>query len=181
MPNEILSLQQLKEMHGAIEGATQSDEPVAIQTDNVSVLNGDSTKMGANYPIDYNIVLYLPVTDSTPKDANLKMNGTCYEQIVTAEQKFITPRIARKVRNYATTVAIAFTKFEENGSSEIYTVEDIFTIFQLFDDNTIEACEKLISNVLGIPEHLLQYITDESLMENCVKVIKNNPSFFQED
>jgi len=51
----------------------------------------------------------------------------------------------------------------------------------VFDDSVIDACEKLVGEVLGIPEHLTAYITDVSLIENCGKILRENPSFFQVD
>ena len=107
------------------------------------------------------------------------MGGSSYKQVINADQKFITARIARRVRNYASTITLAFTKFNEDGDSEIYTVDDLLKVYEVFDDNVIDACEKLVGTVLGIPDHLMQYITDTSLIETCTKIIENNPSFFQ--
>ena len=58
-------------------------------------------------------------------------------------------------------------------------VEDDEDKWEVFDDNVINACEKLLGAVLGVSDSLLQYITDESLIENCSKLLDNNPSFFQ--
>ena len=121
------------------------------------------------------------MTEQTPADAELVMDGKAYKQIITAKEKYITPRIARKVRNYASTVAMSLIEFKDQGESDIYTAEDLLKVYAVFDDNVIDACEKLVISALGIPEHLSQYATDESLLATCSALIRNNPSFFQID
>ena len=181
MSDKILSIDELAKMQKAVEEATQSDAPVAIETPTPAVVNGDPSKVNHTDPKNYTIELYLPVNDSTPKDAELVMGGTAYKQLVSAEQRFISARIARKVRNYASIITMAFTNFQDEGNSEVYTAEDLLKIYEVFDDNVIDACEKMVSVVLGVPEHLVQYATDISLIENCTKIISNNESFFQND
>ena len=179
MSDKIMSIEELAKMQDKVIEATKTDAPVAIETPTSNVVNGDSTKVQSIDPKNYTVELWLPVTRETPKDAELVMDGTAYKQFVNADQKFITARIARKVRNYASIITLAFTNFKEDGDSEIYTVDDLLKVYEVFDDNVIDACEKLVSVVLGIPEHLMQYITDTSLIETCTKIIENNPSFFQ--
>lgn len=181
MPEKIMTIEELKKLQTAFDETTKTDEPIAIQTESASIVNGDPLKTGSNSPKDYVVTLYLPIQGEAPEGARIVMGGTAYEQRVEAKQRFITARVARKVRNYATTVALAFTKFEEDGNSSVYTVEDILKVYELFDDNVISACESLIETVLGLPDHLVQYITDESLMDNIIQILQNNPSFFQED
>lgn len=181
MSDKILSIEELKQLQGGFTEAVQSDEPVAIQTPTNNVVNGNPTLTGSNGPKNYTLTLYLPVNASTPKDAKLVMGGTAYEQQIVAEQKFITARVARKVRNYASIIAMAFTEFKEDGETELYTVEDILKVYEIFDDNVIDACEKLVFTVLGLPEHLTQHVTDTSLMQVCTEILRNNPSFFQND
>ena len=181
MSDKILSIEELKNLQGGFVEATRSNEPVAIQTPTNNVVNGNPTLTGANTPKNYTLTLYLPVNASTPKDAKLVMGGTAYEQQIVAEQKFITARVARKVRSYASTIAMAFTEFKEEGETELYTVEDILKVYEIFDDSVFDACEKLVFTVLGLPEHLTQHVTDTSLMQVCTDILKNNPSFFQND
>lgn len=178
---KIMSIEELQKTQEAFIEASQTDEPVAIETQNESIVNGDSTKVGTNTKKDYEVTLYLPIRGKAPEGARIVMGGTSYEQKVKATQRFITPRIARKVRSYASVVAIAFTDFSEDGATQIFSVEDIMKVYEIFDDEVISACEKLVASVLGINEDTIQYITDTSLMEVCYEILKNNPSFFQED
>ena len=60
-------------------------------------------------------------------------------------------------------------------------MEDLIKVYEVFDDNVIDACEKLLGSVLGVSDSLIQYITDQSLIDNCAKILENNPSFFQAD
>ena len=85
------------------------------------------------------------------------------------------------MRNYASVISIAFTEFKEDGSTEVYTPEDLFKLYELFDDDVIDACEKMVVEVLGVPSHLAEYITDMSLINACGDILRNNPSFFQID
>lgn len=182
MSDKIMSIEELAKLQSVHTEAVQSDTPVAIQTPTHSVVNGDSTKVGSITPKDYTVTLWLPVVNGqAPAGAELVQDGQAYIQEVSAKQKFITPRIARKVRNYASIISIAFTEFKEDGTTEVYTPEDLFKIYEVFDDAVIEACEKLVGEVLGIPEHLTEYITDVSLIDTCGKILANNPSFFQVD
>lgn len=181
MSDKIMSIEELAKMQEKVIDATKSDAPVAIETPTTSVVNGDPSKVQSIDPKNYTVELWLPVTSATPATAERVMDGTAYKQFVNADQKFITARIARKVRNYASIISMAFTDFQENGDTEIYTPEDLFKVYEVFDDNVIDACEKLVGEVLGIPEHLTEYITDVSLMTNCAKILRENPSFFQID
>lgn len=181
MTNKIMSIEELSKLQENFQDAIQSDTPVAIQTNTTSVVNGDSTKIGSITPKDYSVTLWLPIVGQAPAGAEIVQDGKAYVQEVTAKEKYITPRIARKVRNYASIISIAFTDFREDGSTEIYTPDDLFKIYEVFDDTVIDACEKLVGEVLGIPEHLTAYITDVSLIENCGKILRENPSFFQVD
>ena len=162
MSDKILTIEELAKMQEKVIDATKSDAPVAIETPTTSVVNGDPSKVQSIGPKNYTVELWLPVTSATPATAERVMDGTAYKQFVNADQKFITARIARKV-----------------GDSEIYTVDDLLKVYEVFDDDVINACEKLVGTVLGIPDHLMQYITDTSLIETCTKIINNNPSFFQ--
>ena len=179
MSDKILTIEELTKMQDKVIDATKSDAPVAIETPTTSVVNGDPSKVQSIDPKNYTVELWLPVTAETPATAERVMGGTAYKQLINADQKFITARIARRVRNYASTITLAFTNFKEDGDSEIYTVDDLLKVYEVFDDNVIDACEKLVGTVLGIPDHLMQYITDTSLMETCTNIIENNPSFFQ--
>lgn len=181
MSDKIMSISELAEMQKSFTEATHSDEPVAIQTPTTNVVNGDPRKTGLNISRDYTLTLWLPVTEDTPKDSEFVLDGTSYIQEVKAKQKRITPSVARRIRNYASTIAIAFTEFKEDGTSELYTAEDIMKVYEVFDDDVINACENMVKLVLGVPDSVVEYITDVSLMETCSLILKNNPSFFQND
>lgn len=172
----------IAELHKQFESATKTDEPVAIETPSGNHINGTTSLVGSVTPKDYVLEFYLPVLDGKyPSEAELVMGGTAYRQLIKANQKFITARVARKVRSYASKVALAFTDFKERGDSSIYSPEELMKFYQLFDDEVIKACEGLIVTTLGIDESLMEYITDVSLINTCAELINNNKSFFQED
>lgn len=180
MSDKILSIDELNK---AFQEANQDDAPVAIQTPAGNVVNGDPTKQGTVSPKDYELTLYMPILEGTkvPEGAEVVMNGTAYVQKVTAKQKYVTPRVARKIRNYSSIITLPFLKFEEDGTTDFMTLEDTLKMYELFDDNVINACENLVINVLGLSEHLVQYVEDISLISACARIIKENPSFFQVD
>ncbi len=155
MSTKILSIDELANLQASHQEAVQSDAPVAIQTQTHSVLNGDSTKVGSISPKDYVLTLWLPIIGQAPEGAEIVQDGKAYVQQITAKEKYITPRIARKVRNYASVISIAFTEFKEDGTTEVYTPEDLFKLYELFDDDVIDACEKMVVEVLGVPSHWL--------------------------
>lgn len=172
----------IQELVKAFQEANQDDTPIAVQTPSGNSVIGDTVKQGTIEPQSYEMTFWLPVVNGeAPAGAELVMDGKAYVQKVVAKEKFITAKIGRHVRSYASKVAITFTKFKDQGDSEIYTVDDLLEIYSLFDDDTIEACENMIVAVLGISNELVQYITTESLIETCAKLIANNPSFFQID
>lgn len=172
----------IAELQKTFAEANQSDEPIAVSTPSGSYVLGDTTKAMSTSPKDYELEFYLPIPDGgAPAGAELVMDGRAYSQKVVAKEKFITERIGRKVRNYASTVAMAFLKFQETGESEIYTAEDLMAIYAVFDDSVIDACEKMVVTVLGVSDSMIEYITDASLMKACAQILKNNPSFFQMD
>lgn len=179
MPRKKVTVEDLNE---AFVEAVHDDTPMAVATNSGKVVSGDTRRVGEARKVDYELEFWLPVPedfDPAGSDLELVMGGTAYVQRVEAKQRFISARIGRRVRNYASRVAIAFTNFKEDGSTEVYTAEDFFKLYELFDDNVIEACENIIVEVLGVSTNLIQYITDESMMENVLKIMQNNPSFFQ--
>ena len=111
MSDKIMTIEELAKMQEKVIDATKSDAPVAIETPTTSVVNGDPSKVQSIDPKNYTVELWLPVTSATPATAERVMDGTAYKQFVNADQKFITARIARKVRNYASIISIAFTDF----------------------------------------------------------------------
>ena len=118
MSDKIMTIEELAKMQGKVIDATKSDAPVAIETPTTSIVNGDPSKVQSIEPKNYTVELWLPVTSETPTTAERVMGGTAYKQLINADQKFITARIARKVRNYASTITLAFTNFKEDGDSE---------------------------------------------------------------
>lgn len=172
----------LSEIQKAFENANSDDTPIAVSTPSGNQVIGNPLKQGVTEPKTYEMEFYLPVLNgNVPQGAELVLGGKAYKQKVVAKEKFISQRIGRKVRSYASTVAMAFMKFKEDGTSELYTSADMMEIYRLFDDSVIEACEKMIVTVLGVSDELIQYITDVSLMQTCSELINNNPAFFQVD
>lgn len=179
MPKKTPSLEELNK---AFVDAVTDDAPIAVSTEAGAVVSGDSRKVRSIGKQDYELEFWLPVPPgSDTSGLELVQGGSAYVQRVTAEQRFISARIGRKVRNYASKLAIVFTQFKEEGATDVYTAEDMFKLYEIFDDSAIDACEKLLVEVLGISPNLIQYITDESLMQNVSLILKNNPNFFQVD
>lgn len=177
MSDKIVSVEDLNEK---FVNAVSDDTPIAVQTPTGNVVSGDTRKVGTTQKKDYELTFYLPVEEGMDTSKlTLVMGGAAYRVTVKANQRFISGRIGRKVRNYASKVAVAFTQFREDGSTDVYTVEDYFKLLEVFDDEVIEACEKLVVETLGVSEALIPYITDESLMEAVGQILTNNPSFFQ--
>lgn len=174
---EVIDLEKLQ---NSFQEANQADTPIAVSTPSGSHIIGDTTKQGTTTPQDYTLEFWLPVVNGQyPEGAKLERDGEVYVQEVVAKQKFITQRAGRKVRNYASTIAVAFVDFKEEGFSEIYTADDLLKVYQLFTDDVVEACEKLVCEVLGVSENLIPYITDRSLFGTVGKIMTNNPGFFQ--
>lgn len=178
----ILSIDELAKMQSQVVNATESDEPVAIQTPTESVVNGNPLNTGSVTPKDYVLRLYLPKhLYSMSLGAKESKDGKCFIQDLKVKEKFINSHISRVSRSYASKVAIAFTDFKEDGTSELFSADDLLKVYETFNEEVINACEKLVSTVLDVPENLVNYVSDVSLMENCSLIIKNNPSFFQDD
>lgn len=172
----------VEELQKIFSKANDDTTPIAVSTDTGNTVTGDASKYGTTEAKDYELTFWLPVTEGQDTSGlELVNGGQAYVQKVTAKQKFITARIGRKVRSYASTIAMAFVNFKDDGDSEIYTVDDLLTIYSIFNDEVIDACEKLVVQVLGVSENMIEYITDVSLMDACAKIMKNNPSFFQVD
>ena len=88
-------------------------------------------RVGEARKIDYELEFWLPVPedfDPAGSDLELVMGGTAYVQRVEAKQRFISARIGRRVRNYASRVAItllisrkmALQKFTQRKISSSY-------------------------------------------------------------
>lgn len=176
-----LTLEEVANMQGNFTSATQTDEPVAISTPTNNIVNGNPQLTNTNEPKDYKVEFILPVTEATPADAEFLYNNTAYRQIVTVKQKFISSMIARRARHYSAYIASVFTDFKELGDSKIYTPDEVVRVYENFTEEAQKACENLVKIVLGIPDHLMPYITDLSIINLSGEIIKNNKAFFQID
>lgn len=172
----------ISELQKAYIGAVNTDEPVAVELPTGGEVNGDPALMGMSGLEDYVLTLYLPIPqEGIPEGKREVMNGSFYEDFLTVKERTITPKIARRLRHHVSIVAVAFTKFETNGETSLYEIEDLMEVYKRFDDEVITACEEIVKQVLGLNDTVIEYLVDTSLLAVVTDIIKKNQAFFQID
>lgn len=92
----------------------------------------------------------------------------------------ITPKKARRLRHAVSTLILYFSKINKvDKSQDFITMVDFADMYGTLSDEIVEAMESVVQHTLGISDFDMEYLTDESLLDNVTLIVKNNSGFFQ--
>lgn len=178
MTNTFFDTKVGRETVTALETAQKTPTPfMADSGTGAPVIVGDVNQVDVEQ--DYEVQFLYPSYYAVQGEHTTNERG---EKLVTRryEQVAVTPRKARKMRYATSTIILSFTKMNrETGLPEIMTLSDVAEISSRLSDELVDAMESVLQHTLGISDHDMEYVTDESLLKVVPQIIQHNSGFFQ--
>lgn len=184
---EIINVDQLGELKGAIEKAREDDTPyIGIKDEELHVLgNPNKTEIK---PADYVVHFAFPNTEEfrakaqaigdeigkTTKDGRYFLAKRTYKNV------YLTPRRMGAVVSTLAQIESFLYKITENGEIKDLSYEETKVLLQVMNGELSDATYELVATVLRIPYEEMEFMLPLNTIENAVKIAKNNPSAVNE-
>lgn len=184
---EIVSIDQLDELKGAIKEAEKDDTPyIGIKDDELHVLgNPNKTEVRA---ADYMVCFAFPNTEEwraraeqngdtigkTTEDGRYFLCKRLYKNV------YLTPRRIGAVVSTLAQIESFLFKITENGEIKELSYEEMQSLLQVMNGELSDATYELVATVLRIPYEEMEWMLPMNTIENAVKIAVNNPSAVNE-
>ena len=184
---EIISIDQLDELKGAIKEAEKDDTPyIGIKDDELHVL-GDPNKTEVK-AADYMVCFAFPNTDEWR--ARAEMNGDRITKtsedgryfLCEREYKniYLTPRRMANAVSALAQVESFLYKITDGGEVKDMTTAETLEAMNVMGGELADSTYDLVSTVLRIPYDEKDWMISPNVMLNTVKIVVNNPSAMNE-
>lgn len=184
---EMISIDQLDELKGAIKEAEKDDTPyIGIKDDELHVLgNPNKTEVRA---ADYMVCFAFPNTEEwraraeqngdtigkTTEDGRYFLCKRLYKNV------YLTPRRIGAVVSTLAQIESFLFKITENGEIKELSYEEMQSLLQVMNGELSDATYELVATVLRIPYEEMEWMLPMNTIENAVKIAVNNPSAVNE-
>ncbi|MEE0897592.1 MAG: hypothetical protein U0L88_08195 [Acutalibacteraceae bacterium] len=184
---EMITVDQLGELKGAIEKAREDDTPyIGIKDDELHIL-GDPNKTEVK-SADYVVHFAFPNTEEWR--ARAKAMGDLIGKTTDDGRYFLAERIyknvylsPRRMGAVVTTLAQVESflyKISENGEVKELTYEEMLSLATVMNGELSDATYELVATVLRIPYEEMEWMLPLNTIENAIKIAYNNPSAVNE-
>lgn len=184
---EMISIDQLGELKGAIEKAREDDTPyIGIKDEELHIL-GDPNKTEVK-AADYVVHFAFPNTEEWKTKA--KIHGDEIGKITDDGRYFLATRNFKNVyltprRMGAAVSALAqiesfIYKIMENGEIKELNYDETLSLMTVMNGELSDATYDLVATVLRIPYDEMEWMLPLNTVENAVKIAFNNPSAVNE-
>ena len=184
---EMVTVDQLGELKGAIKKAREDDTPyIGIKDDELHVL-GDPNKTEIK-PADYVVLFAFPNTEEWRARANA--NGDEIGKTTEDGRYFLAKRIYKNVyltprRIGAVVTALAqiesfLYKVMDNGEIKEMSYEEMISMMTVMNGELSDITYDVVATVLRIPYDEEEWMLPTNTIENAVKIAYNNPSVVNE-
>ena len=184
---EMISIDQLGELKGAIEKAREDDTPyIGIKDEELHIL-GDPNKTEVK-AADYVVHFAFPNTEEWKNKA--KTHGDKIGKITDDGRYFLATRSFKNVyltprRMGAAVSALAqiesfLYKIMENGEIKELSYDEMLSLMTVMNGELSDATYDLVATVLRIPYEEMEWMLPLNTVENAVKIALNNPSAVNE-
>ena len=184
---EMVSIDQLGELKGAIEEARKDDTPyIGIKDDELHVLgNPNKTEV---QPADYVVLFAFPNTEEwrARSEANgdeigkTTADGRYFLATRHFKNVYLTPRRIGAVVSTLAQIESFIYKITENGEIKDMNYEEMQTLMTVMNGELSDATYDLVATVLRIPYEEEEWMLPLNTIENAVKIAVNNPSAVNE-
>ena len=184
---EMISIDQLGELKGAIEKAREDDTPyIGIKDDELHIL-GDPNKTEVK-AADYVVHFAFPNTDEWRKRAESvgdkigKSTDDGRYFLATREYKnvYLSPRRMGAVVTTLAQIESFLYKILDNGEIKELNYDEMVSLATVMNGELSDATYDLVATVLRIPYEEMEWMLPLNTIENAVKIALNNPSAVNE-
>lgn len=184
---EIINVDQLGELKGAIEKAREDDTPyIGIKDDELHVL-GDPNKTEIQ-PADYVVHFAFPNTQEYRAKAQnsgceigqTTDDGSYFLAKRTYKNVYLTPRRMGSVVSTLTQIESFLYSITENGEIKELTNEEVQELLMVMNGQLTDATYELVATVLRIPYEEIDFMLPLNTIENAMKIANNNPAALNE-
>ena len=184
---EMLNINQLDELKGAIEKAREDDTPyIGIKDDELHVL-GDPNRTEVK-AADYVVCFAFPNTEEWR--AKAEQNGDEIGKTTEDGRYFLckryfknvylTPRRMGAVVSTLAQIESFLYKIMDNGEIKELNYEETQSLLQVMNGELSDATYEVVATVLRIPYDEMEWMLPLNTIENAVKIAVNNPSAVNE-
>ncbi len=184
---EMVSIDQLGELKGAIEKAREDDTPyIGIKDEELHIL-GDPNKTEVK-SADYVVRFAFPNTEEWKNRATAmgdKIGKTTDDGryfLATREYKsvYLSPRRMGAVVSTLAQIESFLYKITDNGEIKEMTYDEMMSLATVMNGELSDATYELVATVLRIPYDEMEWMLPLNTIENAVKIAINNPSAVNE-
>lgn len=184
---EIINVDQLDELKGAIEKAREDDTPyIGIKDDELHVLgNPNKTEIK---PADYVVRFAFPNTEEfrakaqadgdeigkTTEDGRYFLAKRIYKNV------YLTPRRMGAAVSTLAQIESFLYKITENGEIKELSNDETQALLTVMNGELSDATYELVATVLRIPYDEMEWMLPLNTIENAVRIAVNNPSAVNE-
>lgn len=184
---EMVNIEQLGELKGAIEKAREDDTPyIGIKDDELHIL-GDPNKTEVK-SADYVVHFAFPNTEEWRARANsmgdeidkTTDDGRYFLAKRTYKNVYLSPRRMGAVVATLAQIESFLYKITENGEIKELNNDEMMAIMTVMNGELSDATYELVATVLRIPYEEMEWMLPLNTVENAVKIALNNPSAVNE-
>lgn len=184
---EMVNIEQLGELKGAIEKAREDDTPyIGIKDDELHVL-GDPNKTEVK-AADYVVHFAFPNTEEWRARATAMgdeigkttSDGRYFLAKRSFNNVYLTPRRMGAVVTALAQIESFLYKITENGEIKDMNYDEMVSAMTVMNGELSDAMYEVVATVLRIPYEEMEWMLPLNTMENAVKIAKNNPSAVNE-
>ena len=184
---EMVSIDQLQELKGAVEKAREDDTPYIGIKDNELHVLGNPNKTEIK-PADYVVHFAFPNTEEwraratsmgdeigkTTEDGRYFLAKRSYKNV------YLAPRRMGAVVTTLAQIEAFIYKIMDNGEIKEMSYDEMVSMMSVMNGELSDAMYEVVATVLRIPYEEMDFMLPLNTMENAVKIAKNNPSAVNE-
>ena len=182
---EMMTMEQFKELKGAMDNAQTDDTPFISTTEDEIHVFGDPNKTEIK-SADYTVLFAFPDNEKWRK--KIKANGDkvvkTIDRYVIVERKYkdvyLSPRNVGNAITALTMIESFMNEITEDGEVKPLSYEQMLSLMNTMNNEISDSVYELVGSVLRIPYEEQEWMLPMNTTENAVKIVLNNPSAVNE-
>lgn len=182
---EMMTMEQFKELKGAMDNAQTDDTPFISTTEDEIHVFGDPNKTEIK-SADYTVLFAFPDNEKWRK--KIKANGDkvvkTIDRYVIVERKYkdvyLSPRNVGNAITALTMIESFMNEITEDGEVKPLSYEQMLSLMNTMNNEISDSVYELVGAVLRIPYDEQEWMLPMNATENAVKIVMNNPSAVNE-
>ena len=182
---EMMTMEQFKELKGAMDNAQTDDTPFISTTEDEIHVFGDPNKTEIK-SADYTVLFAFPDNEKWRK--KIKANGDkvvkTIDRYVIVERKYkdvyLSPRNVGNAITALTMIESFMNEITEDGEVKPLSYEQMLSLMNTMNNEISDSVYELVGAVLRIPYEEQEWMLPMNTTENAVKIVLNNPSAVNE-